>query len=51
MSQENLVKFKCDVCKKVNYHSTRNKKKLKDKLSLKKYCRKCRKHTLHKEAK
>jgi large subunit ribosomal protein L33 len=51
MSQENLIRLRCDVCKTANYHSTRNKKKLKEKLELKKYCRKCRKHTLHKEAK
>jgi len=51
MSQDNLIKFKCEVCKSVNYHSTRNKKKIKEKISLKKYCKQCRKHTLHKEAK
>jgi large subunit ribosomal protein L33 len=51
MSQDNLVKLKCEVCKKVNYHSYRNKKKLKEKLSLKKHCPKCRKHTRHLEAK
>jgi large subunit ribosomal protein L33 len=51
MSQDNLVKMKCEVCRAVNYHSTRNKKKIKEKLEMKKYCRKCRKHTLHKESK
>jgi len=51
MSQENLIKLKCGVCKKVNYYSKRNKKKLKEKIELKKFCKKCRKHTLHKEAK
>jgi len=51
VSQENLIKFKCEACKKSNYYSTRNKKKVKEKLALKKYCPKCRKHTLHKESK
>lgn len=51
MSQENIAKMRCDVCKRVNYQSTRNKKKIKEKLQLKKYCSKCKKHTLHKEAK
>lgn len=51
MSQDNLIKLMCSVCKNVNYHSTRNKKTLKGKLEMKKYCRHCRKHQLHKEAK
>lgn len=51
MSQENLIKLRCEVCKKGGYFSTRNKKKIKEKLSLKKFCKKCRKHTLHKEMK
>ena len=51
MSQENLVKLECTECKKINYYTKRNKKKLKKKLELKKYCRWCRRHTLHKETK
>ncbi len=51
MARENLVKLKCEVCKNINYFSTRNKKKLKDKLVLKKHCPKCKTHTVHKEMK
>jgi len=51
MARENLVKMKCEVCKSINNFTTRNKKKLKEKLELKKYCKKCRKHTMHKEMK
>jgi len=51
MSQDNLVGLRCEVCKKVKYHTYRNKKKIKEKLLLKKHCSTCRKHTLHKEAK
>ncbi|HLM83708.1 MAG TPA: 50S ribosomal protein L33 [Candidatus Bathyarchaeia archaeon] len=51
MSQDNLIKQKCETCKTVNYHSTRNKKKIKEKLEIKKFCKKCRKHTTHKESK
>lgn len=51
MSQENMVKMECTVCKTVNYHSRKNKKILKDRLEMKKYCAKCKKHTLHKETK
>ena len=52
MSQENLLKFECKDCKKINYYSTKNKKTLKaHRLELKKYCRHCKKHTAHKETK
>ncbi len=51
MARENLVKMRCDVCKSINYFTTRNKKKLKEKLEMKKFCKKCKKHTLHKEIK
>ncbi|MFA5070621.1 MAG: 50S ribosomal protein L33 [Patescibacteria group bacterium] len=51
MSQDNLVKLQCTVCKHVNYYSKRNKKTVKEKLQLKKHCRWCRKHTGHKELK
>ncbi len=51
MSQDNLIKFECKDCKRVNYFSKKNKKTLKNRLELKKYCRHCRKHTVHKETK
>ena len=41
----------CSECKQRNYDSTKNKKSDPDRLELKKYCRFCRKHTLHKESK
>ena len=49
--RENKVKLQCTVCKYVGNFSHKNKKILKDRLELKKYCRKCKKHTLHKETK
>ena len=51
MSQDNLIKLECTVCRQVNYHSTKNKKTIKERLALRKYCRHCRKHTAHKETK
>ncbi|PIR94125.1 50S ribosomal protein L33 [Candidatus Falkowbacteria bacterium CG10_big_fil_rev_8_21_14_0_10_39_11] len=51
MSQDNLVKLQCTDCRSINYQSQRNKKKLKDKLELKKFCNTCRNHTQHKEVK
>ena len=51
MSQDNLVKLECSECKRINYYSRKNKKVLKDRLELKKFCKWCKKHTLHKETK
>jgi len=42
MSQDNLIKLQCTVCKHINYYSTRNKKTVKAKLQLKKHCKWCR---------
>jgi len=47
MARENLVKLKCEVCKNINYFTQRNKKKLKEKLAMKKHCPKCKTHTMH----
>ncbi|TET72480.1 MAG: 50S ribosomal protein L33 [Candidatus Aminicenantes bacterium] len=44
-----IVTLHCVECKRRNYTTTRNKRKQQDKLEQKKYCKFCRKHTLHKE--
>ncbi len=51
MPQENLLRMKCSVCKSANYYTSKNKKKVERKLEYKKFCKWCRKSTLHKEAK
>lgn len=51
MSQDNMIKFECTECKKVNYFSRKNKKLLKERLQMSKYCKHCKKHTDHKETK
>jgi len=51
MSQINLAKLECSVCHNINYYTRRNKKLHKARLQLKKHCKFCRKHTLHKETK
>ncbi|MDA3802736.1 MAG: 50S ribosomal protein L33 [Patescibacteria group bacterium] len=51
MSQENMIKLECTECKTVNYHSRKNKKVLKERLEMNKFCKNCNKHTLHKETK
>lgn len=51
MSQDNLIKLECIECKHINYYSKKNKKKLKNRLELKKFCTWCEKHVAHKETK
>jgi large subunit ribosomal protein L33 len=51
MSQDNLIKFECTECNRVNYHSRKNKKNVKQRLELAKFCEWCKKHTPHKETK
>ncbi len=41
----------CTECKQRNYNTTKNKQTHPDRMETKKYCRFCRKHTLHKETK
>lgn len=49
--KENLVKLECTDCHRINYYTRKNKKRVKTRLELKKFCKHCRKHTLHKETK
>lgn len=53
MANEARVKVTlvCTECKQRNYDTKKNKKNDPDRLELKKYCKFCRKHTLHKESK
>lgn len=44
------VALVCSVCKSQNYLTERSKINTPEKLKLRKYCRKCRKHTEHKES-
>ncbi len=51
MSQDQLFKLACTKCDRINYWSRKNKKLVTKKIELKKYCRWCKAHTKHKEAK
>ncbi|MEK7584880.1 MAG: 50S ribosomal protein L33 [Patescibacteria group bacterium] len=51
MSQDNLIKLECTECRHINYFSKRNKKTIKERLQIKKFCAWCKKHTPHKENK
>ncbi len=45
------ITLACTECKQRNYNMTKDKKTHPDRMETKKYCRFCRKHTLHKETK
>jgi large subunit ribosomal protein L33 len=51
MSQERLIKLQCSKCKRVNYWSSKNKKKVERKIELKKFCNWCRAQQTHVETK
>ncbi|MDR1234535.1 MAG: 50S ribosomal protein L33 [Mycoplasmataceae bacterium] len=51
MAVKRQVRLECTVCHNINYLTKRNTKSVPEKLELKKYCKKCRKVTLHKETK
>jgi len=50
MSQDRLIKFQCEECKRINYYSSKNKNKLK-KIRAEEILSLVQKHTLHKELK
>jgi len=45
-----IVSLVCEECKSRNYTTTK-KRESRERLEFRKYCRKCRKHTLHREGK
>ncbi|MFA6492952.1 MAG: 50S ribosomal protein L33 [Patescibacteria group bacterium] len=54
-SKSILFQLECTECKSRNYTTSKNPTSAtggnKEKLQLEKFCKKCRKHTAHKEAK
>lgn len=44
-----VLGLKCSLCGAFNYITQRNKVNTPEKLELKKYCKRCRKHAPHKE--
>jgi len=44
-----IIILACEECKSRNYTSTKNRRNTKERITLKKYCRRCRKHTGHRE--
>jgi large subunit ribosomal protein L33 len=46
-----VITLACTVCKERNYITSKNKVNDKDRLELRKYCRRCRAHQPHRETK
>ena len=47
----NKITLICTECKQRNYDTFKNKKNDPDRIEMKKYCKFCQKHTVHKEGK
>ena len=45
------IVLSCTECKQRNYNKFKNKKNTPERLEMNKYCRFCKKHTLHRESK
>ena len=45
-----VINLACTVCKERTYTTSKNKRNDPHRLEVKKYCPRCRSHTLHREA-
>ena len=45
------ITLACTECKRRNYDTTKDKTTHPERMEIKKYCRFCRKHTVHRETK
>ncbi|PKO15014.1 MAG: 50S ribosomal protein L33 [Chloroflexi bacterium HGW-Chloroflexi-10] len=46
-----VITLACGDCKERNYTSQKNRRNDPGRMELNKYCKRCRKHTLHRETK
>jgi len=44
-----IITLQCGECKERNYSTTKNRKTTPDRIELKKFCARCRKHQPHKK--
>ncbi len=51
MANKDRVILTCTECLSRNYSTHKNKKNANERLELMKFCKRCNKHTLHKETK
>lgn len=45
------ITLECTQCKERNYNTTKNRRTHPDRVEYRKYCTRCRMHTMHKETK
>ncbi len=50
MAREKIT-LGCSECEERNYNQTKNKRLHPERVEYRKYCRRCRRHTMHKETK
>jgi len=48
--KKQFTKLQCKDCKNINYRVNKTKN-VEERLEMQKFCKKCKKHTLHKEMK
>ncbi|MFA6432043.1 MAG: 50S ribosomal protein L33 [Candidatus Margulisiibacteriota bacterium] len=48
---QDIITLSCEVCKRKNHTTSKNKKNIKERLQLLKFCPWCKKQTKHKEEK
>jgi large subunit ribosomal protein L33 len=46
-----IITLECTQCKERNYTTTKNRKKHNERVEVKKFCPRCRKHAAHREVK
>lgn len=46
-----IITLQCGECRERNYTTVKNKRNDPDRVELRKYCRRCRRHTVHRETK
>jgi large subunit ribosomal protein L33 len=46
-----IITMACTQCKRRNYSTTKNRRNTTERIELKKYCKFCKDHTVHKETK
>ena len=46
-----LIKLTCESCGRANYYTSKNKRTMPEKFTIKKFCAACRSHKQHKEGK
>jgi large subunit ribosomal protein L33 len=48
-AERQLITLACNECRERNYHTEKNRRNDPDRIELKKFCPRCRRHTEHRE--